>query len=151
MHLHWIWKTFNELSPHELYAMWHLRETVFIVEQNEVYLDADGQDIHSWHLLGYSPSNELIAYARVILPHQENDSIHFGRVIVKHEYRGKGLARQMVKTILDKIAQSAYKHHSIEISAQAHLEKFYSDFGFRPFGNMYYEGKIPHIAMLLSR
>ena len=39
-----IWKAFKELSSDELYAIIHLRQKVFIVEQDCPYIDADYTD-----------------------------------------------------------------------------------------------------------
>ena len=38
----------------------------------------------------------------------------------------------------------------IKISAQAHLEKFYTDHGFKKTSNIYLEDGIPHISMILE-
>mgnify|MGYP005691063037 CR=1 FL=1 len=35
------WKSFHELSNDEIYEILHLRQEVFVVEQNCPYLDAD--------------------------------------------------------------------------------------------------------------
>jgi ElaA protein len=40
----WQCKHFDELTPHELYAIMKLRIEVFIVEQNCIYQDADNND-----------------------------------------------------------------------------------------------------------
>ncbi len=66
--MQWIVKKFNELTPHELYALLQLRNEVFVVEQNCVFQDADDKDQDSYHLLGYS-DNRLIAYTRLVPPH----------------------------------------------------------------------------------
>jgi ElaA protein len=147
MQLDWQWKYFNKLNPHALYQIWQLRSAVFIVEQNEIYQDADGRDLSAWHLCGYGANEELVAYARVVFPHQNDQPIHFGRVIVKSEHRNKGLARELIKNIMLKISESDFKHYPVEIFAQAHLEKFYGSFGFNQVGEPYYDGKILHITM----
>jgi len=43
-------KSFRDLSLDELYDIMVLRQEVFSVEQDCVYLDADGKDQDSWHL-----------------------------------------------------------------------------------------------------
>ncbi len=42
--MEWFTKTFAALSTEELYRIVQLRQQVFVVEQNCVYLDADGDD-----------------------------------------------------------------------------------------------------------
>ena len=49
--LAWTWKRFEALSLDELYDALALRCRVFILEQG-AYLDPDGLDRVSWHLLG---------------------------------------------------------------------------------------------------
>ena len=64
----WQWSRFNELTAEDLYAVVRLRESVFIVEQNCPYPDADGRDPNAWHLLGWlqgSSERKLVAYARM--------------------------------------------------------------------------------------
>jgi ElaA protein len=147
MQLDWQWKYFDDLTPQVLYQLWQLRSAVFIVEQNEIYQDADGKDLSAWHLCGYDHDKALIAYTRVIFPEKDDQPIHFGRVIVKPEYRNKGLARALIKNVMHKITESDFKDYPVEIFAQAHLEKFYGSFGFHQIGEPYYDGKILHITM----
>ena len=45
---------FSELTVYELYAALSLRQEVFCVEQNCVYLDTDGKDLLGYHLLVYA-------------------------------------------------------------------------------------------------
>ena len=48
----WQWLAFEELSTTQLYALLQLRSAVFVVEQNCVFQDLDGQDDKAMHLLG---------------------------------------------------------------------------------------------------
>jgi ElaA protein len=145
--INWQWKCFNELTTHALYAILKLRADVFIIEQQDFYQDADGKDIGAWHLCGYSSDDDLIAYARLIYPGDCNQPVNFGRVIVKQNYRGRGIAKELAQCILDKVKQSEFKNYRIEISAQAHLKNFYASFGFHQDGEPYYDGNILHIHM----
>lgn len=43
-------KTFQELTTEELYELLRVRSEVFVVEQNCVYQDMDGDDPQSIHL-----------------------------------------------------------------------------------------------------
>ena len=67
----WQWSRFRDLRPEDLYEVVRLRESVFIVEQNCAYPDADGRDPEAWHLLGWvegDGARRLVAYARVFEP-----------------------------------------------------------------------------------
>ena len=61
------WRQFNELSSNEIYEILHLRQKVFIVEQDCPYIDADFSDQEAWHYLGYE-GKKLISYLRVFPP-----------------------------------------------------------------------------------
>src|SRR5690348_17446832 len=61
----WQCKSFNELSPGEIYKIIQLRIAVFAVEQNVVYQDCDDKDFDSYHLMGWS-DEKLIAYSRLL-------------------------------------------------------------------------------------
>ena len=49
--MNWIWQRFAELGVDNLHDALQLRCRVFILEQGP-YLDVDGLDRESWHLLG---------------------------------------------------------------------------------------------------
>jgi predicted GNAT family N-acyltransferase len=63
----WQLKDYNALTVDELYTVMQLRQAIFVVEQNCPYLDADGKDVDSMHLMGYS-GGELVAYCRIVKP-----------------------------------------------------------------------------------
>ena len=48
-----LWKKYIDLSNDELYAILHLRQKVFVLEQNCPYIDADNSDQDALHLLAY--------------------------------------------------------------------------------------------------
>ena len=60
-------RTFEELTAGELYQLLQLRSEVFVVEQQCIYLDADGKDYKALHLLGYE-GERLTAYTRLFAP-----------------------------------------------------------------------------------
>jgi ElaA protein len=65
--LEWSWKTFDQLSKHELYEVLQFRQSIFVVEQQSWYLDADGLDEFSHHLL--VKKNEILkGYLRLTPP-----------------------------------------------------------------------------------
>mmetsp|Transcript_13183 Transcript_13183/g.20690 ORF Transcript_13183/g.20690 Transcript_13183/m.20690 type:complete len:210 (+) Transcript_13183:286-915(+) len=71
----WSLKRFEELTIRELYEAMILRQEVFVVEQNCVYLDADGADPSALHFFGWDGEGErrkLIAYLRVKVPSSDH-------------------------------------------------------------------------------
>ncbi|MBX2848131.1 MAG: GNAT family N-acetyltransferase [Acidiferrobacterales bacterium] len=144
INLTWQWQRFEELTVVELHDLLRLRQAVFVVEQNCVYADIDELDKTAWHLLARH-ENSLCAYARVIPPNQNQVSI--GRVLTSSKLRGQGVGKQVMQQSLDFIALN-YPNNAIKISAQAHLERFYSEFGFVKTSDPYDEDGILHVDML---
>ena len=155
--IRWQWARFNELTGAQVYEVLALRERVFVVEQNCVYLDADGLDYKAWHLLGWADlaSGPVLAlYLRVFSPGDYFEEHAIGRVITDPAYRGQGLGRAlMVKAIHHIHAMQTTPQASVtvpvRISAQAYLEDFYASLGFERKGEGYLEDGIPHVSMLL--
>lgn len=141
-------KTFNELTTAELYAILKLRVDVFVVEQNCPYEELDNLDCEpqTQHLIGYD-NDTVVAYARCLAPNVNyENSAAIGRVVVKKEARGKGLAHAIVKLAKD-ICVTHWPEQGIEISAQCYLIEFYAQLGFKVEGEEYLEDGIPHIHM----
>jgi ElaA protein len=139
--LRWHDRAFGELSGAELYAIVGLRERVFVVEQACVYLDADGLDPVCRHL--WAAGDAIAAYLRIVPAGATYDEVALGRIVTAPEARGTGLGRTLVRRGLEAVGPVP-----VRISAQAHLERFYADFGFRPASDVYLEDGIPHLEML---
>lgn len=142
-----VWKNFDELSIDELYAVLHLRQEVFIVEQDCPYLDADNSDQNAYHLLCYE-DNKLIAYLRAFKPGVKYEGSSMGRIVTEINSRGLGLGKEITKEGV-KFLNKEYPNHEIVISAQHRLKNFYTDLGFIPRGEVYLEDDIDHIQMYI--
>ena len=139
-------KSFNLLSVEELYKILQLRSDVFVVEQNCVYQDMDGKDRYATHVLGYK-NGSLVAYTRIFKPKAYFEEASIGRVLVKKEYRAFKYGYDIMNASIAAIAQR-YGTTTIKISAQAYLQQFYTNLGFKKMGEPYLEDDIPHIAMI---
>jgi ElaA protein len=142
----WYYKVFEELTPHELYAIMHLRSEVFVVEQNCPYLDPDGKDLSSWHLMGWD-GNKLVAYARLLPAGLAFTEVSIGRVVSSPAYRGKGAGKELMTTAI-KTCKDLFGEQPIRIGAQLYLQKFYESLGFVQVSEMYLDDDIPHIEMI---
>tara|TARA_B100001113_G_scaffold134201_1_gene110084 strand:- start:72 stop:530 length:459 start_codon:yes stop_codon:yes gene_type:complete len=140
-----VWKNFDELTSHELYAVLHLRQEVFVVEQHCPYLDADNSDQNAFHLLCYE-ENVLIAYLRAFKPGVKYEGSSLGRIVTKIDSRGHGIGKEITKEGV-KFLKKEYPNFEIVISAQHRLKHFYIDLGFTPRGEIYLEDDIDHIQM----
>jgi ElaA protein len=147
--MRWSWLRFADLGVDDLYDALALRSQVFVVEQRCAYLDPDGVDRGSWHLLGRDAAGRLVAYVRVVDAGLKFDEPSIGRVVTAPEARGSGLGRMLMAEALRR-CEGAWPGRAIRIGAQAHLERFYGDFGFAAVGEPYQEDDIPHLQMLRS-
>ena len=146
----WRWCPFRELSVQELQNIYMARQQVFSLEQQCIYLDADGYDEQSHHLAAWSPGHQTpLAYARVVEPGLKYVEPSIGRVITTAPGRGSGLGRELVRRAIAHTAQ-VHPGHGIRISAQSRLERFYGELGFVAVGAPYMEDGIPHTEMLRS-
>ncbi len=141
-------KKFDELSLDELYQILVLRCAVFVVEQDCAFLECDGKDKCSYHVFT-KENDKVIAYLRIPMPSVVYDEVSIGRVLVKEEYRKKGISRELVSKAMNFITEEL-KETRIKIQAQSYLEKFYAEFGFKTVSEEYLEDGIPHIDMVYN-
>ncbi|OBX06367.1 acetyltransferase [Gallibacterium salpingitidis] len=135
-------KTFSQLTTTELFQIYQARTAIFVVEQQCPYQEVDHIDCIATHLW-FTIDQQLVAYARI---YQQQEEIHFGRVLVMPEYRGQGIAKQLITQVLTFIQQTSPKL-PIVIQAQHYLQAFYQHFGFVATSTVYLEDNIPHIDM----
>lgn len=146
--MEWIFKSFEELTNEELYAVLKLRFEVFVIEQNCLDIDPDGKDKVSMHLM-LEDDGKIIGCARILPPKVSYDEPSIGRIALDKSYRGTGLGREIVQKCIDFI-HNIMKIREIRISGQAYLLDFYKSFGFVVTKGPYFEDKIPHYQMLLN-
>ena len=143
----WTWQRFGDLGVDRLYDALALRCRVFVVEQACAYLDPDGIDRQSWHLLGHDQAGALQACLRVVDPGLKYTEPAIGRVVVAPEQRGTGLGLALMVEGIAR-CEDVWPGRGIRISAQAHLARFYGSLGFESVGEPYLEDDIPHLEML---
>jgi ElaA protein len=146
MQMEWTLKKFDELTPHELYAILQLRNEVFVVEQNCVFQDADDKDQASFHLMGMR-DHKLVAYTRLVPAGVSYKEPSIGRVVTSPTVRrggaGRGLMEQSIAAVY-----KLFGKQPIKIGAQFYLKNFYESFGFKQISDIYDEDGIDHIYML---
>ena len=148
MKLRWECKPFHELTADQMYTILCVRQEVFVLEQECLYLDADGKDRKSFHLMGFT-GDELVAYARIVEPGVSYQEVSMGRILTTENARGTGAGIELMEVGIEEI-ENRYGNVPIRISAQTYLLKFYEKFGFRSTGKEYLEDEIPHTEMLRS-
>src|SRR5687768_13340315 len=96
MQIEWRLKQFEELTPHELYAILQLRIEVFVVEQHCVFQDADDKDQASFHLMGWQ-EDKLVAYTRLVPPGHIYEQASIGRVVTSPLVRRFGAGKLLMQ------------------------------------------------------
>lgn len=146
------------LDPLDVHALYKLRVDVFVFEQECPYAEIDDVDADpdTIHLLAWAPAaditgdagpglparDELMATLRVFGSAAPGGVMHIGRVCTAPGWRGRGIAARLIRDALDRCGD-----RPVEIGAQAYLEQWYEQFGFRRSGPDYLDGSIPHLPM----
>jgi len=146
MELSFNWSRMDALSSLNMYDIMQARAAVFVVEQNCPYQDADGVDLHSWHLCVRSGS-ELAAYARVVEPGVKYPQPSIGRVLTLQKFRSLKIGRALVAEAI-RFSEATFPGQDIKIGAQAYLQRFYESLGFQATSELYDEDGIPHLEMI---
>jgi ElaA protein len=135
---------FTDLDAATAYAVWKLRQDVFVVEQQSPYADRDGRDDEpgTQHVL-LRDDDELLGYARVL---DDGDSWRIGGVVLTARARGRGLADELMLA-----AVQVAPARDVVLDAQTPLAGWYSTFGFEQDGPEFLEDGIPHTPMRLRR
>ena len=118
----------------------YIRGMVFMVEQG-FKNEFDELDARSWHLTIYDHGDPA-GTGRI---YQEKGQWHAGRICVMENYRGKGLGRELLKQMEEKIRELGGT--SVEISAQIQAKGFYARSGYKEQGDVYNDEFCPHIRM----
>lgn len=133
--------TGDRLSAVDLYALLSLRFEVFVIEQECLYPELDGQDLladteHLW----WQPADTPLACLRLLA--EPDGGVRIGRVCTAKHARGQGLSGVLMTTALERIGDVP----SV-LEAQTHAQSFYARFGYEPTGAPYLEDGIEHITM----
>lgn len=121
-----------------------VRTAVFVTEQG--YSIADEFDAHDKtceHLVIYD-GDKPVAAARLFIM-DGTKTAKLGRICVLKEYRGCHLGARLMEGLIARAGALGAK--DMYISAQTHAVPFYEKFGFKPYGNSYKDGHIPHVDM----
>ncbi len=131
---------FDQLDLATAYAVWRLRQDVFVVEQDCPYPDLDGRDDEpgTRHLV-LREAGRVVGYARVL---DDGDHARIGRVVLAKDVRGRGLADVLLRRAVEETAG-----RTTVLDAQSPLAGWYATFGFEVTGPEFLEDGIPHLPM----
>ena len=141
----WSCEKFDALSGRKLYEILKLRVDVFVVEQDCPYHELDGNDYEAIHV-SYTDEKGIAAYTRLLPEGVKYAEPSIGRVIVRTDLRGAGLANKLMEYAMDYVL-TKWQPEKIRLQAQTHLAKFYEKHGFQVISEPYTEDQIPHVDM----
>ena len=117
-----------------------VRRTVFIEEQNVPdSIELDGKDAECCHVLACDGAGRPVGTARM------SRTGKIGRMAVLRDYRGLGVGREMLRTIMDYARANGIT--DLHLSSQVSAVGFYEKMGLQPFGDEFEEAGIKHINM----
>ena len=136
-------KHFSELSAEELFEIYKLRVSVFVVEQECPYQEVDDADCAAYHLW-LKDEDGIEAYARVLPKGITFEDVSIGRVIAVK--RRCGLGGKIVEAAIN-VAETKFHANKITIEAQVYARSLYEQHGFQQVSEEFLEDGIPHIRM----
>lgn len=146
--LYWTIGTYEE-SLEDFYEISKARFEVFIMEQKiTCEQDLDDRDQDCVHIyLRDGDNREVLAYCRIVPAGVGYDKVSIGRVLVRKQFRGKGIAKEMMELAIDYIVDEMNENEII-VSAQSYVKDLYASVGFDIISDEYIEAEIPHYKML---
>ena len=142
-------KPFEDLTLSEFHDLVQLRIEVFILEQQCLYQELDGDDPKARHVLVYDDQGNLAAYARLFARGIKGEEASIGRVITSPRHRSQGYGDVLMGESIRVL--SSLGEMPIRISAQRYAQGFYARHGFVPTAKApYLEDNIPHLEMILQ-
>ena len=145
----WMYQEFEQLTGREVYEMLRLRVAVFVVEQKCAYHEVDGYDYDAVHIF-CTDETGVAAYARLLPAGVKYEESSIGRVIVRPDRRGTGLAHTLMEQSVQYI-NAQWQPRKIRLQAQSHLAGFYGKHGFEIVSDLYEDDGIPHVDMILVK
>lgn len=134
----------NVTAQQDLDKVFEIRKIVFVGEQNcPPELEWENEDV-SHHFL--ATFNEVPAGA--CRWRKTDNGFKLERFCVLNEFRGKGIAQEMVKTILSDLPADA---DYVYLNAQLDAMPLYSKFNFIAEGPQFEEAGIQHFKMVLQK
>ena len=132
------------LAPRTAYAVWQLRQQVFVIEQDCPYPDLDGRDLEETtrHVV-LLEDDAVVGTLRVL---DDGGWARIGRVVVAPAARGRGLAALLMDE-----AMTVCGDREVRLDAQTGLTGFYAGYGFEVTGPEFDEDGIMHVPMTRSR
>lgn len=123
-----------------------IRQQVFINEQGVADEEEwDGLDEKAIHYL-VCYQQQAVACARVY--YTDDDSAKIGRVAVLAPFRRKGIAKALMRFIIDDMRNTGIRH--LKLDAQLYVIPLYQQMGFRICSDAFLDAGIMHRSMQME-
>ena len=142
-------KTWGEFTPDDVFEMAVLRTEIFFLEQKIDEEELDSLDRHEDTLhLWRSDDRGMTGYLHIVhddlaADAHEGISWSLGRMVVRKDCRGQGLAKEL---LLEALAIMGDK--PLYLHAQEYVMPLYASVGFTPVGETFTEACIAHRLMV---
>jgi predicted GNAT family N-acyltransferase len=134
-------------SPGQLEDHMRVRRTVFVQEQGvpaEIEFDQhDREDEETLHFVAYDAFERPVGASRLRTYAPGMGKVE--RVAVLQTERGTGLGKQIMQVMEEAAREAGFTQ--LKLNAQTHAQGFYEKLGYEPYGELFEEAGIPHIAM----
>lgn len=131
-------------SPKDLEAVYHIRNEVFIEEQNVPQeRELDEFDKTATHFIVYDGETPIAA-AR--LRFTEDGYGKLERICVLKSQRGKSIGKKIMLKMEEEITNQDI--HKAKLNAQAHAQNFYQKLGYEVISGEFLDAGIPHVTMV---
>ena len=140
----WIWYKSHNLDDSQLKDISELRKSFFEVDKRDSVKDE--YDEMSFHLLGLMDS-ELVAYGRVIPPHDDFINPYLSRIIVVEKFRKRGFGKALVNE-LSKKSKDLFANKITKVSSLASTLSFYKKHNFIEDKKFIDEAGVEHFILL---
>lgn len=133
-------------TPSMMEDAYSVRKQVFVLEQGvPLENEIDQYEAIATHIVGYNENNLPFATGR-FRPHDNGVKIERVAIIASHRKSGYG---KLLMRFIEDVAKNQ-GHHSLMLNAQCHAQTFYESLEYHPFGEVFIEENIEHIAMAKS-
>ncbi|WP_193063227.1 GNAT family N-acetyltransferase [Oceanobacillus oncorhynchi] len=131
-------------TPEELQDVYHIRNEVFIDEQNvPPEEEIDEFDKTATHFIAYDEETPVAA-AR--LRFTEDGYGKLERICVLKSQRGKSIGKKIMQKMEQEIIQQDF--HKAKLNAQTHAQNFYQKLGYEVTSGEFMDAGIPHVTMI---
>lgn len=149
------WKNWEQMSKDELYAILHLRQEVFVIEQKAIYQQVDYLDQIAQHILVTNES-DIVAHARLFVPGTKSEESQISGICVRKSHRKRGIGQELIRLRLNFLKEN-YANIPIKTSVQQYRVAEYENIGFSQSGKpeiyqdeIYVDDPIYHVELTLT-